>query len=92
MVDATEHLLRMADDFNPRRVDLGRVNGRHFVFSSGVGLDASVVERVDAHPRRKARFGAWYYTYAAVGDLQPPLPRPPAARAGDRRRPRRSRA
>jgi diacylglycerol kinase family enzyme len=67
VVDATEHLLRMADDFNPRPVDLGRVNGRHFVFSSGVGLDASVVERVDARPRRKARFGAWYYSYAAVG-------------------------
>jgi diacylglycerol kinase family enzyme len=32
-----------------------------------VGLDASVVERVDAHPRRKARFGAWYYSYAALG-------------------------
>src|SRR3954447_7732775 len=46
VVDATEHLLRMADDFRPRRVDTGRVNGRHFVFSSGVGLDASVVERV----------------------------------------------
>jgi diacylglycerol kinase family enzyme len=66
VVDATEHLLRMADDFRPRRVDLGRVNERYFVFSSGVGLDASVVERVDAHPYRKARFGAWYYTWAAV--------------------------
>jgi diacylglycerol kinase family enzyme len=66
VVDATEHLLRIADDFHPRRVDLGRVNERHFVFASGVGLDASVVERVDAHPYKKARFGAWYYTVAAV--------------------------
>jgi diacylglycerol kinase family enzyme len=66
VVDATEHLLRMADDFQPRRVDLGRADERHFVFASGVGLDASVVERVDAHPYRKARFGAWYYTVAAV--------------------------
>src|SRR6202008_4760068 len=46
VVDATEHLLRLADDFRPRRVDLGRANGRHFVFASGVGLDASVVKRV----------------------------------------------
>src|SRR5213080_4671674 len=53
VVDATEHLLRMADDFEPRRVDTGIVNGRHFVFSSGIGLDASVVERVDSHPRLK---------------------------------------
>jgi diacylglycerol kinase family enzyme len=56
----------MADDWKPRRVDLARVNGRHFTFSAGLGLDASVVERVDSHPYRKARFGAWYYTYAAL--------------------------
>ena len=67
VVDATEHLLRMADDWSPRRVDLARVNDRHFVFSGGVGLDASVVERVDAHPRLKARLGEWYYTWTAIG-------------------------
>lgn len=66
IVDATEHLLRMADDWQPRRADLARVNGRHFVFSSGIGLDASVVERVDRHPYRKAKFGAWYFTWAAI--------------------------
>jgi diacylglycerol kinase family enzyme len=66
VVDATEHLLRMADEFRPFRVDLGRAGGRHFVFASGVGLDASVVERVDRHPLRKAKYGAWYYAYAAV--------------------------
>lgn len=66
IVDATEHLLRAADDWSPRPADLGRVNGRYFTFSSGVGLDASVVERVDAHPRLKARFGPWYFTYAGL--------------------------
>src|SRR3954465_3841827 len=55
VVDATEHLLRMADRFQPRRVDTGLMNGRHFTFASGIGLDASVVERVDRHPRLKAR-------------------------------------
>ena len=30
---------------SPRRVDVGRVNDRYFLFSAGVGLDASVVER-----------------------------------------------
>jgi diacylglycerol kinase family enzyme len=66
VVDATEHLLRLADDWRPRRVDLARVNDRWFTFSAGVGLDASVVERVDAHPRLKARVGEWYYTAVAV--------------------------
>jgi len=67
VVDATEHLLRMADSFEPRLVDTGLVNGRHFTFSSGIGLDASVVERVDRHPRLKARLGQYYFTYAAIG-------------------------
>jgi diacylglycerol kinase family enzyme len=67
LVDATEHLLRLADRWEPRAVDLGRVNGRWFTFAAGFGLDASVVERVDAHPRLKARFGAWYYATSAVG-------------------------
>jgi diacylglycerol kinase family enzyme len=67
LVDATEHLLRLADRWEPRQVDLGRVNGRWFTFAAGFGLDASVVERVDSHPDLKARFGAWYYATSAVG-------------------------
>jgi diacylglycerol kinase family enzyme len=67
LVDATEHLLAMADDWRPRRVDLGVVNGRCFTFASGLGLDASVVERVDSNPHLKAHFGAYYFTWAAVG-------------------------
>jgi diacylglycerol kinase family enzyme len=66
VVDATEHLIGLADDFRPRKVDLGRCNGRRFVFACGVGLDATVVRRVDAHPRLKARARQWYYTWAAV--------------------------
>jgi diacylglycerol kinase family enzyme len=66
-VDATEHLLRIADDWRPRRLDLGTVNGRHFLFSSGYGLDAAVVRRVDAHPARKARLRHWYFAAAGVG-------------------------
>jgi diacylglycerol kinase family enzyme len=66
VVDATEHLLRLADDWNPRRVDVGHVNERKFAFSAGVGLDASVVQSVDAHPRLKARLGEWYYTWTSV--------------------------
>jgi diacylglycerol kinase family enzyme len=66
VVDATEHLLLMADDWHPQRVDIGSVNDRRFLFSAGIGLDASVVERVDAHPRLKARFGEWYYMWAGV--------------------------
>ena len=66
VVDATEHLLAVADEWTPRRIDLGMVDDRHFVFSCGVGIDATVVERVDAHPKLKARTGPYYYSWAAV--------------------------
>jgi diacylglycerol kinase family enzyme len=66
VVDATEHLIGLADDFRPRKIDLGRCNGRHFVFACGVGLDATVVKRVEAHPLLKARARQWYYTWAAI--------------------------
>ncbi len=66
VVDATEHLLAMADDWRPRKVDLGVVNGRCFTFASGLGLDASVVERVDANPAMKARLGPYFFTWVAV--------------------------
>jgi diacylglycerol kinase family enzyme len=35
-----------------RRISLGRVNGRRFVFAAGVGFDAELIRRVDALGRR----------------------------------------
>jgi diacylglycerol kinase family enzyme len=66
LVDATEHVLALADDWRVRKVDVGIVNGRCFTFASGLGLDASVVQRVDSNPRRKARLGPYYFTGVAV--------------------------
>jgi diacylglycerol kinase family enzyme len=66
VVDATEHLLALADEWQPRRIDLGKVDDRHFVFSCGAGIDATVVKRVDAHPRLKSAAGPYYFTWAAV--------------------------
>jgi diacylglycerol kinase family enzyme len=66
VVDATEHLLELADRFEPRAIDLGTVNERRFVFACGAGLDATAARRVDANPRLKARAGRWFYTWATV--------------------------
>jgi diacylglycerol kinase family enzyme len=66
VVDATEHLLALADEWAPRRIDLGAAGERRFVFSCGVGIDATVVRRVDAHPRLKSRAGPYYYSWAAI--------------------------
>src|SRR5579859_4366983 len=65
LVDATEHLLALADRFAPRAVDLGLVDGRHFTFTAGVGLDADVVRAVDARPRLKRRFGPYFFSAVA---------------------------
>lgn len=66
LLDATEHLLDLAGRWHPRSVDLGCVGRRRFLFSAGVGLDASVVERVDAHPALKTRLGQYYYLSVAT--------------------------
>jgi diacylglycerol kinase family enzyme len=72
----------MADRFQPVRIDLGRAGDRHFTFTAGIGLDASVVQRVDARPRLKARYREWFFTYAALATFNRRyLVRPPRVRA-----------
>ena len=58
IVDATEHLLRMADDWEPRAVDLGRVNGRASRSPPGSGSTPAWSSASTAHPHLKRRFGA----------------------------------
>jgi diacylglycerol kinase family enzyme len=52
----------------PRRVSLGRVNGRRFSFAAGVGLDAELVRRVDRRGRREdgRRPGDLAFTWEAA--------------------------
>jgi diacylglycerol kinase family enzyme len=66
VVDATEHLLSLADDWQPRRIDLGMVDERYFVFACGVGIDATVVRRVDSNPKLKSTAGPYYYSWAGI--------------------------
>lgn len=66
VVDATERLLALADDTPIRRITLGRADGRYFMFSCGAGIDATVVEKVDARPDLKSRIGPWFYSWKAV--------------------------
>ena len=69
VVDATEHLLGLADHFRPRTIDLGLANGRRFVFSAGCGLDATAAKKVDARPRMKTRLGPYFYTWVATSSF-----------------------
>jgi diacylglycerol kinase family enzyme len=67
IVDATEHLLGLADHWSPRRIDLGTANGRAFTYTSGFGVDASVVKRIEQSPRAKRhKLREYFFVYAAV--------------------------
>ena len=49
--DPTRAAARIAQG-TPRRISLGRINGRMFAFNAGIGFDAELVRRVDAKGRR----------------------------------------
>ncbi len=66
IVDATEHLLALVDDWEPRKIDLGKVDGRHFVSSCGAGIDAAIAKRINTHPSVKAAVGPYYFGWAAL--------------------------
>lgn len=46
--DAAEQIADALLEGRARRISLGRVNGRRFGFSAGIGLDAELVRRMDA--------------------------------------------
>jgi diacylglycerol kinase family enzyme len=50
-VAAAERLAGALAAGRVRRISVGRVNGRRFAFSAGVGFDAEAVRRMDAHGR-----------------------------------------
>ncbi|MGE4428165.1 MAG: diacylglycerol kinase family protein [Solirubrobacteraceae bacterium] len=66
LTDATDHVIAIADRWEPRATDLAKINDRWFTFAAGIGLDAAVVRSVDLHPRLKRRLGPWYYSASAV--------------------------
>src|SRR4051794_1969952 len=51
VVDATEHLLSLADDWQPRKIDLGMVDDRYFVFACGGGVEPTGGGRGGAPPK-----------------------------------------
>lgn len=54
-VEATAFVAGHARSNTKRRINVGRVNERYFLFSAGMGLDAEVVRRVEADPEGKRK-------------------------------------
>ena len=87
IIDATEHLLALADDLRTWAIDLGKVNDRYFVSSGGLGLDAETTRWVDDRPHFKRRAGPFFFSVAGAMTFRRNLHSPPrfTAEAGGRR-------
>ena len=69
LAGAVNRLLAFADSWDLRSVDTGTVNGKRFLFNSGVGLDAAVLEGVDARPDLKRKWRQWWFVTEAARTL-----------------------
>ncbi len=65
-IEATGDLLDALDRHFIRRVGLGWVNGRYFLFHVGMGYDAAVVAQVERRSGLKRYAGHPLFVYAAV--------------------------
>lgn len=66
IVEATGRLLNRIQAGTTRRIHVGRIEGRYFVFACGVGLDAATVRRVEQNQARKRKYGEWYFLSSAI--------------------------
>ena len=65
-VEATGVLLGALGRRSVRRVGLGSVNGRYFLFHLGVGFDAAVVEQVERRAPLKRMAGHSWFVWCAL--------------------------
>lgn len=56
-LSAVERLVDACVNGRARKISLGRVNGRRFLFSAGMVFDAELVRRIEAHRSRAGRPG-----------------------------------
>jgi diacylglycerol kinase family enzyme len=66
VVDATEHLLGLPDDWHPRQVGLGKVDGRRFFSACGAGIDAAVIKHIDDRPQLREKLGPYFAGWATL--------------------------
>jgi diacylglycerol kinase family enzyme len=64
-IEATGELLAALGRRSTRRIPLGNVNGRYFLFHVGIGFDAAVVARVERRGSLKRYAGHPLFVYSA---------------------------
>lgn len=65
-VEATAFVAGRLRSQSTRRIGVGRVNARYFLFCAGIGLDAEVVRRVEADPHYTPEGAEWRYLRHAL--------------------------
>ena len=65
-VEATALLASRLRSKTTRRINVGSIRGRYFLFSAGMGLDAEVVKRVEADPEAKRIRREWFFLSNAL--------------------------
>lgn len=65
-VDATAFVASRLRSGTRRRINVGQVEHRYFLFSAGMGLDAEVVRRVEADPEEKRKKREWLFLSNAL--------------------------
>jgi diacylglycerol kinase family enzyme len=64
-VEATGHLLAIRNN-PPRRIPLGRADGRYFTFTCGMGFDGAIVRAVERRQGLKRTGGQGFYIWSGV--------------------------
>ena len=65
-VEATALLASRLRSKTTRRINVGAIDDRYFLFSAGMGLDAEVVRRVEANPEMKRKRREWFFLSNAL--------------------------
>ena len=65
-VEATAFAASHLSSGTKRRINVGRLGARYFLFCAGMGLDASVVKRVEADPEGKRARVKWTFLKNAI--------------------------
>jgi diacylglycerol kinase family enzyme len=65
-IEAARSILAALDAGSIRRMGVGSINGRYFLFHVGIGWDAALVEEVERHAEMKRYFGHLLFMYAGI--------------------------
>jgi diacylglycerol kinase family enzyme len=65
-VEATAFVAQCLSSGRKRRINVGQIADRYFLFSTGMGLDAEVVRQYESHPEWKNESFEWNYIKAAL--------------------------